>query len=154
MRCADHHFLRSTEQLLGASRVKFSIRGILAITTFVALLLAAFVSPPAVSAAIILSLWPMLTTIFLGLAIYSRGTFQAFATGATVPTAVLGTLCGWSILILAIDTSAPSLDSIIASLDELSLGLRMLLAFATITSLVCGAIMVVIQWMFREGRQS
>jgi hypothetical protein len=137
--------------------VKFSIRGILLATTFIAVLLAAFVAPLAIGAAIILLLWPLIATMVVGVAIYSRGTWQAFAIGAAVPMSMLGAanyLFLGLIVIESTSTILPSYTELVDGLSNLAPGIRVLAAISGVATLICGALNVGMRWLYREPSPS
>ena len=134
--------------------MKFSIRGILLATTLVALLLATYLAPTLIASATILVLWPFATTVIVGMAIYGRGLWQAFAIGAAVPTALLGTVSYFFLVIIALDSSAVSNSSyyeeVVEVLEDIDPGIRFIFAFACFMAPICGSLNVAIRWLFRE----
>ena len=130
--------------------MKFSIRAILVLTAFVALLVAALVAfPPTVATVVLMLLNPMLCAALVAGAIYGREGLRAFCIGAAPSVTMLTFLFAWFIVIIGYDDSLKTVQAWIENFEELAPYVKAHTLIGITFVLVSGLTSVTVRWLLR-----
>lgn len=128
----------------------FSIRAILALTAFVAVLAALlFVFPDLVATIGLMILNPMISAALLTSAIYGRHGWRAFCIGAAGPTMFMTCFHTWLVGIVGMDTPSDDLSYYFKEMAEMTLYFKVQTVLTLAIGLTGGLTGVVVRWMFR-----
>ena len=131
--------------------MKFSIRALLALTAFAAVLAAIlFVVPDVVAAISLMVLGPVISAALLTSAIYGRHGWRAFCIGATGPTIFMTCFHTWLVGVTALDPpSSAQLAYYIEELSDMALYLKVQTVLMLVIAVCGGTTGAFVRWMFR-----